>query len=134
MGRTATGVKGISLRGDDRVIGMVVVKREATLFTISENGFGKRTQISDYRVQGRGGKGIITMKVGEKTGFLVAVLEVVENEDVIVITENGVVIRQSIGRISVIGRNTQGVRLMRVDEDDKISDVAKIILDEDKEI
>ena len=135
MGRTASGVKGISLREDDRVIGMVIVKREGTLLTISENGYGKRTQISDYRIQGRGGKGIITMKVGDKTGFLVAVLEVVENEDIILITEKGVVIRQSIGKISIIGRNTQGVMLMRLDEDDKISDVAKIILDdEEKEI
>jgi DNA gyrase subunit A len=133
MGRTATGVKGITLRADDRVIGMVIIKREGTLLTISENGYGKRTTISDYRVQGRGGKGIITMKVTEKTSFLVAVLEVVENEDIILITEKGVVIRQSISKISIIGRNTRGVKLMQLDSDDRISDVAKIVIEEDEE-
>jgi len=129
MGRSATGVKGISIRENDEVIGMVVVKREATLLTISELGLGKRSQISDYRTQGRGGKGIIAMKVTEKTGKLVCVLETVDNEDIIIITENGVTIRQNIAKISVIGRNTQGVKLIRLDEDDRISDVAKIIID-----
>jgi DNA gyrase subunit A len=133
MGRTATGVKGITLRAEDRVIGMVIIKREGTLLTISENGYGKRTTIGDYRSQGRGGKGIITMKVNKKIGFLVAVLEVVENEDIILITEKGVVIRQSINKISVIGRNTGGVKLMQLDVDDKISDVAKIVIDESEE-
>jgi len=131
MGRTATGVKGITLRKSDCVIGMVVVKREDTLLTISEKGMGKRSNVSDYRTQSRGGKGIITMKVNEKTGPLVAVLEVVDNEDIIIITEKGVVIRQHIGKIKVIGRNTQGVKLIRLDEDDRISDVAKIVAGND---
>ena len=129
MGRSAAGVKGITLRSGDQVIGMVVVKREDTLLTISEKGLGKRSNVSDYRTQGRGGKGIIAMKVNEKTGHLVAVLEVVDNEDIILITENGVVIRQHIGKISVIGRNTQGVKLIRLDKNDKIGDVAKIVLE-----
>ena len=128
MGRSATGVKGITLRSGDEVIGMVVVKREDTLLTISEKGLGKRSNVGDYRTQKRGGKGIIAMKVNEKTGHLVAVLEVVDNEDIILITENGVVIRQHIGKISVIGRNTQGVKLIRLDENDKIGDVAKIVV------
>jgi DNA gyrase subunit A len=128
MGRTAAGVKGITLRSGDAVIGMVVVKREDTLLTISEKGMGKRSNVSDYRTQSRGGKGIIAMKVNDKTGHLVAVLEVVDNEDIIIITENGVVIRQHIGKISVIGRNTQGVRLLKLDDNDKIGDVAKIVL------
>ncbi len=128
MGRSAAGVKGITLRSGDQVIGMVVVKREDTLLTISEKGMGKRSNVSDYRTQSRGGKGIIAMKVNEKTGHLVAVLEVVDNEDIILITENGVVIRQDIGKISVIGRNTQGVKLIRLDKNDKIGDVAKIVL------
>lgn len=127
MGRTATGVKGISLRKGDEVIGMVVVKREATLLTATENGYGKRTNVSEYRTQSRGGKGIITMKVTDKIGRLVAVLEVVDEEDIIMITEKGVAIRQNIGKISVIGRNTQGVRLIRLDEDDSLGDVAKIV-------
>lgn len=128
MGRSAAGVKGITLRKDDEVIGMVIVKREDTLLTICENGLGKRSNVSDYRTQSRGGKGIIAMKVNEKTGPLVAVLEVVDNEDIIIITSNGVVIRQHISKISVIGRNTQGVRLIRLDEKDHIGDVAKIVL------
>ena len=132
MGRTATGVKGINLRPNDIVIGMVVVRREGTLLTISEKGYGKRTNIGDYRAQTRGGKGIITMKVTDKTGYLVTVLEVVDNEDIILITEKGVVIRQNIGKINVIGRNTQGVKLMQVNSEDKISDVAKIVLDDEE--
>jgi len=128
MGRSASGVKGITLRSGDQVIGMVVVKREETLLTISEKGLGKRSKVSDYRTQSRGGKGIIAMKVNDKTGNLVAVLEVVDNEDIILITENGVVIRQHIGKISIIGRNTQGVKLIRLDDKDKIGDVAKIVL------
>jgi DNA gyrase subunit A len=128
MGRAATGVKGITLRSGDQVIGMVVVKREDTLLTISEKGLGKRSSVSDYRPQSRGGKGIIAMKVNDKTGPLVAVLEVVDNEDIILITGNGVVIRQHIGKISIIGRNTQGVKLIKLDENDKIGDVAKIVI------
>jgi DNA gyrase subunit A len=134
MGRSASGVKGISLRKDDEVIGMVVVKREDTLFTISSKGLGKRSKVSDYRTQSRGGKGIIAMKVNQKTGHLVAVLEVVDNEDVIMITEKGVAIRQHIGKISVTGRNTQGVKLIRLDEDDKIGDVAKIVAGNESDI
>jgi len=133
MGRSAAGVKGITLRSGDEVIGMVIVKREDTLLTIAEKGLGKRSNVSDYRTQSRGGKGIIAMKVNDKTGHLVAVLEVVDNEDIILITENGVVIRQHIGKISVIGRNTQGVKLIRLDENDKIGDVAKIVLGNDND-
>jgi DNA gyrase subunit A len=128
MGRSAAGVKDITLRKDDEVIGMVVVKREDTLLTICEQGLGKRSHVSDYRTQSRGGKGIIAMKVNEKTGPLVAVLEVVDTEDIIIITTHGVVIRQHIGKISVIGRNTQGVRMIKLDENDRISDVAKIVI------
>ncbi len=131
MGRSAAGVKGITLRKGDEVIGMVVVNREDTLLTISERGMGKRSNVSDYRTQSRGGKGIIAMKVNEKTGKLIAMLEVVDNEDIIIITEHGVVIRQHIGKISVIGRNTQGVKLIRLDKNDKIGDVAKIVLGND---
>lgn len=133
MGRTASGVKGITLRKNDEAIGMVVVKREDTLLTISEKGLGKRSKVSDYRTQNRGGKGIIAMKVNEKTGHLVSVLEVVDNEDIIMITEKGIAIRQHIGKISVTGRNTQGVRVIRLDDDDKIGDVAKIVVDNDSD-
>jgi len=133
MGRAAAGVKGITLRKDDAVIGMVVVKREDTLLTISEKGLGKRSKVSDYRTQGRGGKGIIAMRLNEKTGHLISVLEVVDNEDIIMITEKGIAIRQHIAKISVTGRNTQGVKLIRLDEDDRIGDVAKIVAGSDVE-
>jgi DNA gyrase subunit A len=127
MGRTAAGVKGISLRKDDYVIGMVVVKREDTLLTATEKGMGKRSEVGEYRRQSRGGKGIIVMKINAKTGKVVNVLDVVDNEDIILITAKGVVIRQHIGKISITGRNTQGVRLIKLDGNDKLSDVAKIV-------
>ncbi len=126
MGRTAAGVKAISLRKNDKVIAMVVATEDFQLLTISENGYGKRTPVSEYRLQKRGGKGIIAMKVTGKTGRLVRALGISQQEDIMIITENGVVIRQNTGDISVIGRNTQGVKLIRLVEDDKIGDVAKL--------
>lgn len=133
MGRNATGVKAISLKKDDRAIAMVVVKDEFKLLTISENGYGKRTNVGEYRTQGRGGSGIIAMKTTEKTGRLVSAIGVTGNEDIIIITENGIVIRQKAESISIIGRNTQGVKLIRLDENDVVSDVAKIIVSDENE-
>jgi len=126
MGRTATGVRAIKLKDQDRVIAMVVAKPDSRILTISENGFGKRTAIEDFRIQNRGGSGIIAMKVTEKTGKLVSTLGIVENEDIMIITTNGVVIRQNTENISIIGRNTQGVKLIRLDQNDKVGDVAKM--------
>ena len=130
MGRTASGVKGIELRGDDHVVGMVVVKREGTVLVVSENGYGKRTSLKEYRVSHRGGKGIFTMKVTEKTGDLVALKEVVDEDDIMIITGKGVVIRQSVRALKVLGRNTQGVRLIRLDEGDKVTAVARVVREE----
>ncbi len=130
MGRTATGVKAIRLKGDDRVIQMAVAKDEYQLLTISEKGYGKRTTVKDFRVQKRGGSGLIGMKITEKTGNLVTALTLVEEEDIMIITEKGVVIRQNTESISLIGRNTQGVRLIRLDTDDKVADVAKVVITE----
>ena len=127
MGRTATGVRAIKLNKDDNVIAMVVARDDFKIITISENGFGKRTFIKEFRVQNRGGSGIIAMKVTEKTGKLVNALGIIEGEDIMIITENGVVIRQNTENISIIGRNTQGVKLIRLDTEDKVSDVAKLI-------
>jgi len=126
MGRTASGVKAISLRKGDKVIAMVVATENFQLLTISENGYGKRTPVTEYRLQKRGGKGIIAMKVTPKTGQLVGALGISQQEDIMIITEKGVVIRQNTGDISVIGRNTQGVKLIRLVENDKIGDVAKL--------
>jgi DNA gyrase subunit A len=130
MGRTARGVKGITLEGDDVVLGMVVVKRAGTLLVVSENGYGKRSPISDYRVTHRGGKGIITMRCTAKTGRLVAIMEVVDQDELMIISNRGVVIRVPIRGVSVIGRATQGVRLMVLEEGDRVVDVARVVTEE----
>ena len=130
MGRAARGVRGVTLEGDDVVIGMVVVKREGTLLVVSENGYGKRSPISDYRVTRRGGKGIITMKCTAKTGKLVAIKEVVDEDELMIMSQKGVIIRVPIKGVSVIGRATQGVRLKVLEEGDKVVDVARVVSEE----
>jgi len=132
MGRIAYGVRGIRLEGKDYVIGMVVVKREATLLVVSENGLGKRSSISDYRVTNRGGKGIITFRTNERTGLLVDIKDVVNNEEIILITQQGLIIRLPIGPIKVTGRNTMGVKLINLSEGDRVVDVARIVPGEDE--
>ncbi len=132
MGRTAYGVKGIELEKKDFVVGMVVVKRETTILTVAESGFGKRSEISEYRVTNRGGKGIINMKTTDKTGKVIAVKEVVDKDGLMIITQNGIVIRQDIKSIRVIGRATQGVKLINLESGDKVTDVARIIAEEDE--
>ena len=129
MGRTAAGVKGIKLPGKDNiVVGMVIVKREGgTLLAVSENGYGKRTDIKDYPVIKRGGVGVITLKTSARNGRMVALREVVDTDDLMIITEQGVLIRQPVATIRTISRNTQGVRLIRLDEGDSISSVRRIL-------
>ncbi len=127
MGRTTTGVRGIQLGGDDQVIGMVVLRREATLLVVSEYGMGKRSKASDYRVQRRGGKGIITLKRTKKTGSIVALKEVLPEDELMMITRHGVIIRVPVDGIRVIGRNTQGVRVMNLDPGDTVVDVARVV-------
>ncbi|MCH7474753.1 MAG: DNA gyrase subunit A [Gemmatimonadetes bacterium] len=130
MGRTTTGVRGIQLGGDDKVIGMVVLRREATLLVVSEYGMGKRSKASDYRVQRRGGKGIITLKRTEKTGSIVALKEVLPEDELMMITRHGVIIRVPVDGIRVIGRNTQGVKVMNLDSGDTVVDVARVVNEE----
>ncbi|MFH1940948.1 MAG: DNA gyrase subunit A [bacterium] len=127
MGRTASGVRGISLAEDDKVIGMVVVRRDGTLMAVTDKGYGKRSSISEYRVTARGGKGIITLKTGSKVGFLIAIMDVLDSDDLLIITAKGLVIRQRIENIHIIGRNTQGVRLIRLDAEDRVADVARVV-------
>ena len=129
MGRTAAGVKGIKLPGKDNiVVGMVIVKREGgTLLAVSENGYGKRTDIKDYPVIKRGGVGVITLKTSARNGRMVALREVVDTDDLMIITAKGLLIRQPINTIRTISRNTQGVRLIRLDRDDSISSVRRIL-------
>jgi DNA gyrase subunit A len=127
MGRTAYGVKGVTLAEKDRVIGMVVVKREATLLSVTENGFGKRTDIADYRVTNRGGKGVINIKTTERNGKVVGIKEVLTDDELMLITQKGIIIRQPVNQIKVIGRATQGVKLINLDAGDKLVDVARVV-------
>jgi DNA gyrase subunit A len=131
MGRATTGVKGIELEKDDHVIGMVVVRRDATLLCVSEKGYGKRSELAEYRVQKRGGKGIITFKVTDKTGCIVALKEVIPEDELMMITRHGVIIRVPVDGIRVIGRNTQGVKVMNLDEGDTLVDVARVVKEDE---
>jgi DNA gyrase subunit A len=133
MGRATGGVKGIELEKDDAVIGMVIVRREATLLVVSELGLGKRSELQDYRIQHRGGKGIITLRCTEKTGNVVALQEVIPGDQLMVITRHGVIIRSPVNDIRVIGRNTQGVKIINLDEGDVVQDVARVVEDEAEE-
>lgn len=123
-------MKGITLGRDDAVVGMVVVKRTAALLVVTEKGMGKRTPVDEYRVQGRGGKGIITQDVTPKTGAVVSVLEVVPEDEVMLITKGGTAIRCPVGEIREIGRNTQGVRCINLDGDDRVTAVARVVSEE----
>jgi len=135
MGRTATGVRGINLEEDDRAIGMVCVSRADTqLLVVSEKGYGKRSDIDDYRITSRGAKGVKTLNITDKTGTLVAIKEVTDEDDLMIITKNGIAIRIKVADLRVMGRNTQGVRLIRLNDSDGIASVTRIIReDEDEE-
>jgi DNA gyrase subunit A len=131
MGRATTGVRGIMLDAADRVIGMVVVRRDAQLLVVSEKGLGKRSPLQDYRLQKRGGKGIITLKVTEKTGAVVALKEVLPDDELMMVTRHGVIIRLPVEGIRVSGRNTQGVKVMNLDAGDTVVDVARVVREEE---
>jgi DNA gyrase subunit A len=131
MGRDTTGVKGIELGTDDEVIGMVVIKREANLLVVTERGMGKCSPIDEYRVQRRGGKGIITVNRTVKTGNAVSIKEVLPEDELMLITQQGVVIRMPVKGIRIAGRNTQGVKLVNLDDHDTVVDVARMVPDDD---
>ena len=126
MGRTAMGVRGINLSAGDFVVGMDIIEDGAYLLVVSENGYGKRTPVADYRIQTRGGKGILTYKVATKTGKLVGMKVVKESDEVMLINMTGVVIRLNVNEVSEQGRSTQGVKLMRIGEKDVLVSMAKI--------
>jgi len=128
MGRTAAGVRGITLKDDkDIVVEMVAITREnANLLVVSEKGYGKRSDIEDYRITKRGGKGVKTLNVTEKTGELVAIKEVIDSDDLMIINKSGITIRMAVESLRVMGRATQGVRLIKVNENDSISSVEKV--------
>ena len=134
MGRSAAGVRGISLGKKDKVVGVVNLRRKGTTILVAtEGGYGKRSEEDEYRVSHRGGKGIITVKTSDKTGMMVTIKEALDSDDVVVVTSNGMIIRQHASDIRVAGRNTQGVRLIKLHEGDTVADVAIVMAEEEEE-
>jgi DNA gyrase subunit A len=134
MGRAASGVRGIRLGKNDKVVGVVTLrKRGTTILIATEKGFGKRSEDGEYRVSHRGGKGVKTVKISDKTGKMVVIKEVVDTDDIVVVTSGGMVIRQHAKVIRVAGRNTQGVRLIRLGENDSIADVVAVVNEDEEE-
>ncbi|MCL6493707.1 MAG: DNA gyrase subunit A [Ignavibacterium sp.] len=128
MGRTATGVRGIKLTKGDKVVGLLVIRHPQTsVLVVTEKGYGKRSDINDYRITKRGGKGVITVKTTDKVGRMIAMMEVVDKDELVIISTQGMVIRQSVKDIRVMGRNTQGVRVIKLNEGDTIADIARVI-------
>ena len=136
MGRNASGVRGIRLADDaDEVVGMIAINDTSSeILVVSENGYGKRSSIEDYRITNRGGKGVKTISVTDKTGKLVAIKNVVDSDDLMIINKSGIAIRMAVDSLRVMGRATQGVRLIKVREDDSIAAVAKVMKDDDTEL
>lgn len=128
MGRNAAGVRGVTLANDeDKVVGMVCVKDEQmNLLVVSEKGFGKKSSIEEYRITNRGGKGVKTLNITDKTGSLVSIHGVIDSDDLMIINKSGITIRLRVSDLRVIGRATQGVRLIKINDGDEISSVAKI--------
>ena len=126
MGRSAAGVRGISLNGEDKVVGMEILSPDATIFTVTENGYGKRTPLDDYRVQKRGGQGIIAIRTNERNGQVVGIQQVVEADELMLITSGGKVLRCPVSTISTMGRATQGVRVMNLDPGESVVSVERL--------
>ena len=133
MGRNASGVRGIRLQHDkDEVIGMIAVNdMESDILVVSENGFGKRSSLDAYRITNRGGKGVKTISITEKTGSLVSIKNVTDNDDLMIIKRSGIAIRMAVQDLRVMGRATQGVKLINLKNNDSIAAVAKVMHDED---
>jgi DNA gyrase subunit A len=128
MGRVATGVRGVRLGKGDIVVGMLVIKHQgASILVVTQNGYGKRSDIKDYRITRRGGKGVITVKTTDKVGKLIALMGVVDRDELVIITTKGMVIRQAVKNLRVMGRNTQGVRVINLKDRDSIADIAKVV-------
>ncbi|MCX7843342.1 MAG: DNA gyrase subunit A [Clostridia bacterium] len=132
IGRVSMGVKGIELEDDDYVIGMEVCCDNVNLLVVTENGFGKRTELEEYRPQSRGGKGVLTYRVTEKTGKIAGMLLVGDDDDIMLISSDGTIIRMNVQDVSVLGRATQGVTLMRMNEGNKVVSIARIVKDEEE--
>ena len=132
VGRNSIGVRGIKLKKDDKLIGMELADDSASLLTVTENGYGKRTKLDEYRLIRRGGSGVINIKPSERNGKVIGIKTVYEDDDLLFITQHGMTIRTSVKDISCIGRNTQGVRLMKLKENDKITSIAKVVSNGDE--
>jgi len=133
MGRNASGVRGVTLADDqDEVIGMVTVNNfDEDILVVSEKGYGKRSSIEDYRITNRGGKGVKTISITEKTGYLVAIKNVDDTDDLMIINKSGIAIRLNVDDLRVMGRATQGVRLINIRDNDSIAAVAKVVREEE---
>lgn len=134
IGRVGRGVKGINLDDDDFVVGMEIVQDNSSILTVTERGYGKRTNLSEYRMQSRGGKGVLTIKVTQKNGKAMSAIQVTEDDEIMILTSAGMIIRMKTKDISIIGRNTQGVKLINIEETDKIVGVVKLAEREDVEV
>ena len=134
MGRKSRGVGGMKLPDGERVVGMIAIRRDgAQVLTISQNGYGKRTDLDEYRSQTRNGKGILTQKTTPKTGGLVAIKSVLDDDQLMIATEAGIMIRMAVEDISVYSRNTQGVRILTLKANDAIADVARVVIEDNEE-
>jgi DNA gyrase subunit A len=135
MGRTASGVRGITLASEkDEVVGMICVENEeANVLVVSANGYGKRSEVADYRITNRGGKGVKTINVTDKTGELIAMKNVTDDDDLMIITRNGITIRMHVDELRVMGRATQGVKVISLRDKDDIAAVAKVYRDREEE-
>jgi DNA gyrase subunit A len=132
MGRSAYGVRGITLREDDEVVAMEVVKAGGTLLTVAQNGYGKRTVLEEYRLQSRGGVGIINIQTSDRNGKVVGMAYVSEDDEVMLISQQGMILRMKAGDVRVIGRATQGVRLIEMEEGDRVVAIAKLVAQDDE--
>jgi DNA gyrase subunit A len=136
MGRTASGVRGIRLANDisDFVVGMITIEnKEKEILVVSEKGYGKRSDIDDYRITNRGGKGVKTINITEKTGSLIALKDVTDNHDLMIITQFGNILRSPVSALRIMGRATQGVRLINLKENDIIASVASVFINDEEE-
>ena len=134
MGRNASGVRGIRLKdASDEVIGMIAVNdKESNVLVVSENGYGKRSSLEDYRITNRGGKGVKTINVTDKTGGLVAIKNVTDEDDLMIINKSGITIRMAVSDLRVMGRATQGVKLINIKDNDSIAAVAQVLHEEEE--
>jgi DNA gyrase subunit A len=135
MGRNASGVRGIRLKDDtDEVVGMIAVNDDSeNVLVVSENGYGKRSSLDDYRITNRGGKGVKTINVTDKTGELVAIKNVTDDDDLMIINKSGITIRMAVSDLRVMGRATQGVKLINIKGNDSIAAVAKVMHEDDED-